>query len=217
MSVPPEPAAPEPAREAAARGPAEPTCGPPAWLSGPAGEVDGVPLYARPLAPADAARERSFIARLSAQTLQQRVLGSIKPPTDEQIVQLVTPDWPRSLAVALFAGGNGGPARAAGEPEILAVARFGAADQHPGTAEFAIVVADRWQRRGLGHRLLALMIHAARAAGHRELVGTTFADNRGMIELARSHGCEVLPEPGEPTLRRLRLALDDAGVEGAVS
>lgn len=207
----------------------------PAWLSGPAGEVDGVPLYARSLAPADAARERSFIARLSAQTLQQRVLGSIKPPTDEQIVQLVTPDWPRSLAVALFAGGNGGPARtpgepgtergpgaeeappaplAAGEPEILAVARFGAAD-HPGAAEFAIVVSDRWQRRGLGHRLLALMIRAARAAGYRELVGTTFADNRGMIELARSHGCEVLPEPGEPTLRRLRLAL--AGVEGAVS
>lgn len=186
------------------------TGGWPRWLDAPAGEIDGIALHARPLGPADAARERDFIARLSAYTLQQRVLGSVKPPTDEQIAQLVTPDWPGSLAVALFAGGNGGRVPGADEPEILAVARFGSVQRQPGTAEFAIVVADRWQRRGLGHRLLALMIRAVRAAGYRELVGTTFAGNRGMIELARAHGCEVLPEPGEPALRRLRLVLDGA-------
>lgn len=209
----------------------EPVAAPPAWLSASLGRLEDVELFVRPLASGDAEHERSFIARLSQETMQQRVLGSIRAPSDEQIAQLLAQDWPRTLALAMFALDPAGTSAAPATPgddaapddgapapgstahadaEIVAVARFGAGER-PGTAEFAIVVADRWQNRGLGTRLMALMIRAARAAGYRQFDGTTFADNRAMIALARACGGEVGPEPGEPTLRRLRLPLDDAG------
>ncbi len=168
---------------------------PPAWLSVPVLPVNGVELRVRPLEAADAMRERRFIARLSPEALRQRVLGSVREPSDQQIAELVKADWPRRIALALLR-----------EEEIVAVARLEATAE-PAIAEFAIVVADEWQRKGLGHRLLAMLVLAAQAAGYRELVGTTFADNRSMIELARSHGFLVDPEPGESSLRRLHLAL----------
>lgn len=196
---------------------------PPDWLTGRLEVPTEVPLCVRPLCPDDAALERRFIDRLAPETLQQRLLGVIKEPTDEQIALLVAQDWPRSLALAVLRCGTAGAPRPAAdpapepapgpasapddEPEILAVARFHPADDRPGAAEFAIVVADDWQRKGLGHALFERLVHAARVAGLRELFGTTFADNRGMIDLARAMGFEVGPEPDEPALRRMTLAL----------
>lgn len=167
---------------------------PPAWLSARLPPSNGVALQVRPLTPDDAQRERRFIASLSWGTLHQRMLGGVKEPTDEQLAELVKLDWPRRLALALLHG-----------DEILAVARLEAAAGR--AAEFAIVVSDAWQGQGLGHRLLAMLVLAAQAAGYRDLIGTTYADNRVMIGLARSHGFLVTPEPGETSLRRLRLPL----------
>ncbi|RPH59188.1 MAG: GNAT family N-acetyltransferase, partial [Burkholderiales bacterium] len=132
--------------------------------------------------------------------------------------QLVAQDWPRSLALAVFRcetaegmrasadAASGAGAGLGDEAEILAVARFHPATDRPGVAEFAIVVADDWQRKGLGHALFERIVRAARVAGVRELFGTTYADNRGMIDLARSYGFAVGPEPEEGALRRLTLS-----------
>lgn len=182
---------------------------PPDWLTGRLDAPIAVPLCVRPLRPDDAARERRFIDRLSRETLQQRLLGVIKDPTDDQIAQLVAQDWPRSLALAVFRCETADDA--GDEAEILAVARFHPATDRPGVAEFAIVVADDWQRKGVGHALFERIVAAARVAGVRELFGTTYADNRGMIDLARSHGFAVEPEPDEAALRRLVLRLDETG------
>jgi GNAT superfamily N-acetyltransferase len=73
-----------------------------------------------------------------------------------------------------------------------------------GAAEFAIAVADAWQGRGLGRRLLAELEDRASAAGVRRLVGDTLRGNAGMIGLARKVGYAVLPGAGG--LWTLRLA-----------
>ena len=168
----------------------------PRWLNVRCKSRGGVSLHIRPLRAEDMGSERAFIDGLSPASLTQRVLGTITEITDEQIAELVRPDWPRRLALAAFVPGNG----------IIGVARFDASER-PGAAEFAIVVTDRWQRRGVGHALFHRLVRAAGTAGYRELVGTTFAVNREMIELARSQGFEVGPEEGEPSLRRLTLRL----------
>ena len=172
----------------------------PRWLNVRCTSRGGARLHIRPLRADDAARERAFIDGLSPTSLSQRLLGTIREVTDEQVAELVRPDWPRRLALAALSGdaitGDG----------IVGVARFDVSER-PGSAEFAIVVADHWQRRGVGHALFDRLVRAARLAGYRELVGTTFAVNREMIELARSHGFEVGPEEGEPSLRRLTLPL----------
>ncbi|MCL4184874.1 MAG: GNAT family N-acetyltransferase [Burkholderiaceae bacterium] len=183
---------------------------PPQWLAGPAQARAGAELYIRPLGRDDVARERRFLEGLSPESLRQRLLGAVTDASDTMLAHLVEPGWPARLALAVVrrdscAVGVGGE-EGAGDEEILGVARFDAGERG-GVAEFGIVIADAWQRKGLGHALFERLVRAARAAGYRELVGITFADNRGMVELARSHGFEVGPEPGERGLRRLTLRL----------
>lgn len=178
---------------------------PPQWL---AARLDGPiaePLCVRPLRAGDAALERRFVAQLSTETLQQRLMGMVSDVTDAQVAELLRQDWPRRLGLALLRceARLDADEGADDEAEILGVARFDAAEDRPGFAEFAIVVADRWQHKGLGHALLGRLVDAARAAGYRGMVGTTFADNRPMVQLARSYQFEIEPEPGEPGLRRL--------------
>lgn len=194
----------------------------PDWLTERCTSRGGVPILIRPLRADDAPSERAFIEGLSAVSLYQRLLGVVKEVSDDQVAELVRQAWPQRLGLAAFgagaaadrAEGEAPAAAAAGaatlsvEGELLGVARFDASGQ-PGSAEFAIVVTDRWQRRGIGYALFQRLVRAARAAGYRELVGTTYAVNRDMIELARSYGFAVGPEEGERSLRRLTLALND--------
>ena len=209
----------------------------PDWLTERCTSRGGVPILIRPLRGDDAPRERVFIDGLSPASLYQRLLGTVKEVTDEQVAELVRQGWPQRLGLAAFGVGAGSdraeggpPAAMAGEaPEsmaggaatlsdeddLLGVARFDASDR-PGAAEFAIVVTDRWQRHGIGYALFQRLVRAARAAGYRELVGTTYAVNRDMIELARSYGFSVGPEEGEPSLRRLTLVLNDRAGAGRI-
>ncbi|MBA3477067.1 MAG: GNAT family N-acetyltransferase [Lautropia sp.] len=92
----------------------------------------------------------------------------------------------------------------------LGIARYvradaGGASQGPLAkgAEFAIVVADAWQRRGIGDLLLQCLRNAAIIAGVTELGGITLATNSGMIRLARRLGFEISPEPDDWTVRRI--------------
>ncbi|HQY29598.1 MAG TPA: GNAT family N-acetyltransferase [Burkholderiaceae bacterium] len=183
----------------------------PDWLTERFVGRDGVALCVRPLGPADSANERAFIEGLSPESLYQRLMGVIKGVSDAQFAALLQPDWPRSVALAIFrcdapAGASEG-VDAPREVEILGVARF-AESGEPQVAEFAIVVTDAWQRRGLGHALFERLVRAARAAGYRQLVGTTFGDNRRMLDLARSLGFESASDDGDTSLRRLTLSLE---------
>lgn len=182
----------------------------PAWLSERVVARSGIALSVRPLRADDVPRARDFLGRLSPESLHRRALGVVKEVSDEQLAERVRQDWPRALALAVLRhAGPAGPddvAQAADGAELLGVARF-APSGRPQSGEFAIVVADAWQRQGVGSVLFERLVRAARSAGYRELVGTTYADNLEMIELAASHGFAVGPEDDEPHLRRLTLPL----------
>jgi acetyltransferase len=71
------------------------------------------------------------------------------------------------------------------------VARCVRADSQAESAEFAIVVADEWQGRGLGSLLMLELVAAARARGVRRIEGWVLATNHAMLELMRALGFEV--------------------------
>ena len=54
------------------------------------------------------------------------------------------------------------------------------------TAEFAIVIADAWQHRGLAEKLMRRLIAAAGQAGVRRLADITLYDNRATRATARA-------------------------------
>lgn len=99
----------------------------------------------------------------------------------------------------------------AGSPdEQVAVARF-ALDAGGEGCEFAIAVADPWQRRGLGRHLMTRLIDAARARGLRVIWGQVSAGNHGMLALARALGFGIRTAGDEPGVRQVILRLDQPG------
>jgi acetyltransferase len=77
------------------------------------------------------------------------------------------------------------------------------------SCEFALVIADGWQRRGLGRRMMEQLIEVARARGGlRSMVGHVLAENRGMLELCRKLGFVITDSTEGPMVKRAMLALD---------
>jgi acetyltransferase len=88
---------------------------------------------------------------------------------------------------------------------LLGVARY-VRDKDNQAAEFALVVADSWHGRGIGTRLMAKLIDAARRRGVKRLYGEILATNRPMLELARKLGFS-LERHEDPTITRALLDL----------
>ena len=68
---------------------------------------------------------------------------------------------------------------------LIAVARFVRLPDDPTAAEAAIVVADDWQRRGLGSVLAARLAEEARRSGIRRFTATMASDNVPAQKLMR--------------------------------
>jgi acetyltransferase len=132
---------------------------------------------------------RQFVGTLSSDTGYRRLL-SPRTPTDDELRRWTDIDTSRECAlVAVTIGGD--------EPRIAAVARY--VHEADGDADFAIVVHDAWQGRGVGRQLLTRLIAAARLDGVRRLTGITLAENRAMLSLARALGFRLSRSSGIET------------------
>lgn len=146
----------------------------------------------RPLRPEDRDIELAFVSGLSPETRGNRLLGGAKAITREYIESLVTVDYSRDMALAAttMLGGE----------TLLGVARY-VLDADNESAEFAIVVADSWQGRGIGTRLLRKLIDVARRRGLKRLYGDVLGMNRPMLDFVRKLNF-TLGRHDDPTLTR---------------
>ncbi len=77
------------------------------------------------------------------------------------------------------------------------------------------VMEPRFQKilfgmQGLGSRLMAILLDAAKTGGYRRAVGDVLRENRAMITLARRTGFDVGVNDEDPDLIRIVRRLDDA-------
>jgi acetyltransferase len=86
-----------------------------------------------------------------------------------------------------------------GKEVEIAVTRYGV-NPDGDSCEFAIVVADEWQTRGVGARLLTLLIEAAKARGFKKMEGEVLAENGAMLSLVKRVGFSVRTLPEEPAI-----------------
>lgn len=177
----------------------------PSWAEALTAQVrlaDGTSVTIRPIRPGDLCLHSDFVHSLSPRTGYMRLL-SPRVPQDDELRRMTQIDYPAELALVAVATVDGR------ELEV-GVARYAPtvdADAPPGRAEFAIVLSDAWQGRGLAKQLLGRLIDAAAAAGVRELADITLYDNAAMIGLARKLGFTVQRDPGDAKLTRLRKLL----------
>jgi acetyltransferase len=82
-----------------------------------------------------------------------------------------------------------------------------AADPDYKRGEFAVLVQSDLKGHGLGWRLMQHLIDYARAEQLKELYGSVLAENTTMLKMCRELGFSIAAEPGDPSLRQVRLEL----------
>ncbi len=149
----------------------------------------------RLLAPENVEAERRFFNDLSLNSRHQRFHVGLRELSPALLTLLTEVDQQRHRAWIVEQLG-------APTPTFIADARFVSDAAEPGRAEFALAVADAWQGRGLGRRLLAHLQADARAQGVHTLFGEVLAENRRMLALMRDAGMRLQPHPADGWLIR---------------
>jgi acetyltransferase len=139
----------------------------------------------------DASLLQAFVRRLSARSRRFRFFSALVELSAEQLERLMTLDHRRGLAVVGLSDQS--------MPPIIAEARC-ILDPVARSAEFAIAVADEYQRRGLGTQLLSTLLTYASRTGVQRLFGEILTDNEAMLTLARRLGFRIQPNPLDRTI-----------------
>jgi acetyltransferase len=160
---------------------------------------DGTRLNLRPIRPEDAALERAFVASLSEKTRYFRFFYQLNELSPAMLARFTQVDYDREMALVAIDESENGRA-------IIGVARY---TMDPGreSAEFAIVVADAWQQRGVGRVLMDQLVACARARGLVRLQGSVLRSNRNMLRFTESFGFAAHDDPEDPELVSVVLEL----------
>jgi acetyltransferase len=158
--------------------------------------ADGSDLTIRPIRPEDAEIEQRFVRELSPQAKYFRFMQSLQELTRPMLVRLTQIDYDRELAMIAVVSQQGAEAE-------IGVARY-AINPDGTSCEFALVVADAWQRKGIGSRLMHSLMDAARAKGIEIMEGEVLANNAEMLELARKLGFSVHTSADDVNVKAVR-------------
>jgi acetyltransferase len=159
----------------------------------------GVVATIRPIRPEDAAVESAFVHGLSEQSKFLRFMFGLKDLTPSMLSRFTQIDYDRELALIAVVD------TPEGERQIGVVRYTTLPDEE--TCEFAIVVADDWQGKGLARRMFTRLIEAARERRLKVMNGVTLRENTRMIELSRGLGFETSRDPDDPELVQMTLQL----------
>jgi acetate---CoA ligase (ADP-forming) len=139
---------------------------------------DGSTLRLRAPVAEDSEALVEFFSALSDRSLYNRFHGfaTVDPKLVEPVLE---PDWQERGALLGTLDGK-----------VAALANW-VRLRDPRAAEVAFTVADGYQRRGIGTRLLERLAERAAAAGIEEFIAEVLADNDAMLAVFRNAGFDV--------------------------
>jgi acetyltransferase len=153
---------------------------------------DGTSVVIRPVRPEDEPLFVKFHERLSERTVTRRFLepmGLGRRTAHERLRRICFTDYDREMVlVAEHTDAQGGE-------EIMGVGRLSRSRGRPHQAVFSLLVADAFQRRGLGLELLRRLIEIARLEGLKHVVADIAADNAEVRKVAERLGFRFTPRP----------------------
>jgi GNAT superfamily N-acetyltransferase len=173
----------------------------------------GGTVLIRPIRPEDGPALVRFHSDLSEESVYLRYFSPHPRLSDTEITFFTTVHYPWRMALVALLG-----------DEIVGVARYeGQAGKLD--AEFALLIQDLYQGRGIGTVLLERLADLAGEAGLTEFYATTLRENHAMLSVFRSAGAasQSVPHSNEVSIRfpvpicRVRpgpSALSPGGVRG---
>jgi len=152
----------------------------------------GLEVFIRPIKPEDASLLVDLFDTLSPTSIYYRFFGPLKALPHSMLVRFTQVDYDREIDLVAL------EETAEGKERMLATARV-ISDPDGKRAEFAILVGDPWQGKGVGARLLERCLGIAKERGIETVWGIVLRENTGMVALGRKLGFEVsrTDEPGE--------------------
>ena len=161
--------------------------------------LEGDEIEIRPIRPEDEHLWTDMVSSLSREAIEYRFFGPVKEITKAMLVRYCHIDYDAEMAVVALRS-------SAGEQNMVGVASFTLDSVGGERAEFAIVVCDEVQHKGIGTRLMNVLIDAARDKYVRVIEGHVLAANIPMMQFCESLGFTAEPSD-DPTVRRLVLRL----------
>ncbi len=138
---------------------------------------DGACVLVREIRAEDAGALRRLVGRSSERSIELRFFGPMKELSEERARDFADVDGVERFALVALDPKD--------EGEIVAVVRYEREADTDG-AEYAALVEDRYQGRGLGIGLTRRLIEAAQERGIKRLHALVLRENSRMLRLLRS-------------------------------
>ncbi|WP_235880095.1 bifunctional acetate--CoA ligase family protein/GNAT family N-acetyltransferase [Polyangium aurulentum] len=155
---------------------------------------EGTEVVLRPIRPEDEPLLVQFHETLSERSVALRYLQLMRLDRrveHERLIRVCHSDYDRDLALVVDRRDP-----ETGKHEILGVGRLA---RTPGAneAEFALLISDRWQGKGLGSELLRRLLSIAREERIARVVGSISTENHEMQRICERLGFRLKREMGE--------------------
>ena len=154
----------------------------------PAKTTDGRKLILRPIKPEDEPMWLDMLNSCSEDSIRMRFFSLISDFTHEMAVRYCMCDYDRELAMVAEIEHEG-------VRKLVGVCRLVADPDHH-TAEFAVIIPDAWQGRGIGRSLTDVCLGIAKGWGIRRSSAETLPQNDRMIAIFK--------------VRKFKIELNDA-------
>jgi acetyltransferase len=155
---------------------------------------DGTPLVIRPIRPEDEPLIVKFHEKLSEQTVYRRYFQHLRLSDrirHERLTRICFNDYDREIALVAE---HEDPAT--GERALVGVGRL-SKSRTANDAEFAVLVADAYQRRGIGTELLRRLVQIGRDEKLSRITGEILIENSGMVRTSRNVGFQIRSHAGD--------------------
>jgi acetyltransferase len=159
--------------------------------------LDGTEVLLRPIRPEDEPLEHAMLTTLSEDALRGRFFQVIKKIPHEMLTRFCNIDYDREIAIVA-------EVREDTKRRIVGIGRL-IIDSDFNNGEFAVVVHDDYQGKGLGYKLVDTLIGIAQEKGLKKMYGTVLTDNYRMLRIAEELGFSIKHLPDETSSVELAL------------
>ena len=158
---------------------------------------DGTDVLVRPIRPEDAEIEQNFVRDMSPESKYFRFMQSMEQLSPLMLARFTQIDYDREMALIAVTGEGTAAARSIG------VVRY-VSNPDRQSCEFALAVADDWQKQGIGRQLMQRLMSIARDRGIEIMEGEVLANNTKMLHLCERLGFLVVHDSEDPEVVHVR-------------
>jgi acetyltransferase len=163
---------------------------------------DGVQALLRPIKSTDEGQIVDLFNSFSKETIYFRFFSTLKYMPKEQLEQLTHMDYEKQMAIGALVS-------ECGKEKMVAIGRYTLDEKEPGAAEFAIVVQDACQGRGIGTEALRHLAHVAKLQGVRVIIGYIMDENSRMFAVLNRSGLKMTRKYWDRGVTRVDIPIDE--------